>query len=82
MGVLERWDERNQAWADRKRAEPVKPLRLPLGGRWWWVVTAMVVVVLLMNLAAEQWVSAAVFGAWSAVRIGLLIWVRRREVGE
>ena len=55
MGLLERWDQRNQAWADRKRAEPVKPMRMPFSG-----FSAVAGAVLWMAF----FLSSVLHGAW------------------
>jgi hypothetical protein len=83
MGVLERWDERNQAWADRKRAEPPRTPWFALGDRWssawFWTMTALYVFVAVGGLAIGAWVTAAIFGAVAVVRLGFYGWARRQE---
>jgi hypothetical protein len=61
MGVLERWDERNQAWADRKRAEPVKPLRLPFSGFFLVVGPVFWTAFFVSSLIHGAWLSAALY---------------------
>ena len=82
MGLLERWDERNQAWADRKRAEPYPPPPSRIAGALQILVAIYFVVRFVAALAAGAWLSVILVGPLalvSAYILGYLIWARRER---
>ena len=83
MGLLERWDERNQAWADRKNAEPVKPYGSSRLYRAIFVL-AMIVYVLrfIAALVNGQWLEAAIVAPLALLAIyvlGYVVWALRQR---